>query len=120
MHATTRMLSRSTATSGSRCQYPYWNRWLEPCAMSLTTTSETTVGTTSTKLYMPSKMIACEPVANPLATPSTPSKIVSAMENLRVVCSALICFGSLSTAIAPRDERMRFDVNFHEPREDPH
>ena len=51
------------------------------------------VGTTSTKLYMPSKMIACEPVASPLATPSTPSRTVSAIENFSVACSALDCFG---------------------------
>src|SRR5678815_2429476 len=43
MQATTRMLSRSTATSGSRCQYPDCNRSLDPCAMSLTTNSETMV-----------------------------------------------------------------------------
>ena len=47
------------------------------------------VGKTSTKLYMPSKMIACEPVASPLATPSTPRRTVKAIENLRVPCSVI-------------------------------
>src|SRR4029079_2422637 len=56
-----------------------------------TTISETIVGTTSTKLYMPSKMIACEPVATPLATPTRPSKTVRAIENLSVACSMLDC-----------------------------
>src|SRR5690349_14804353 len=55
--------------------------------MSLTTSSETTVGTTSTKLYMPSKMMACDPVTSPLATPNKPRQTVRAIENLSVPCS---------------------------------
>src|SRR5678816_3832622 len=94
MQATARMASRSTATSGSRCQYPYWKRWLAPRAISLTTSSDTTVGTTSTKLYMPSKMMACEPVTSPLATPTTPRATVSAIENLSVRCSEFDCMTS--------------------------
>src|SRR6187402_882062 len=55
--------------------------------MSFTTSSDTTVGTTSTKLYMPSKMMACEPVTSPLATPNNPRQTVRAIENLSVPCS---------------------------------
>ncbi len=77
----------STATSGSKCQKPYWKFGVALRVTSRETKSTSTHMATSTMEKMPSKTMDCDPEIIPKTMPSRATHPLRTMENERTFCS---------------------------------